>query len=69
MSEHGNQKGDLKNVAERDNGNSPRAEPAEAELKQALKLAEKKLLIVGTVTRHDVLNQLTALVGIMNCWG
>jgi signal transduction histidine kinase len=63
MSEHGNKNGDLKNAAERDSGNGPRAEPAEAELKRALEFAEKKLQIVGTVTRHDVLNQLTALVG------
>ncbi len=32
-------------------------------LKQALELAEKKLQIVGSVTRHDILNQLTAIMG------
>jgi signal transduction histidine kinase len=32
-------------------------------LKQALELAEKKLQIVGNVTRHDILNQLTAVMG------
>ncbi|PKL67716.1 MAG: sensor histidine kinase [Methanomicrobiales archaeon HGW-Methanomicrobiales-1] len=63
MSEHGNKNGVQKNAAEPDSGNSPRAEPAEAELKRALEFAEKKLQIVGTVTRHDVLNQMTALVG------
>jgi signal transduction histidine kinase len=63
MSEHGNENGDLKKAAECNCGNSPHAEPTEAVLKQALELAEKKLQIVGTVTRHDVLNQLTALVG------
>lgn len=34
-----------------------------AALKQALERAEKKLEIVGSVTRHDVLNQLTAILG------
>jgi len=34
-----------------------------AALKQALERAEKKLQIVGNVTRHDVLNQLTAIMG------
>jgi len=63
MSEQGEEYRDLKNAAECNCGNNPRAEPAEAALKQALELAEKKLQIVGTVTRHDVLNQLTALVG------
>jgi signal transduction histidine kinase len=38
-------------------------EPTVAALKQALELAEKKLQIVGSVTRHDVLNQLTAIMG------
>jgi signal transduction histidine kinase len=33
------------------------------ELKKALSFAEKKLQLVGSVTRHDVLNQLTAIVG------
>lgn len=32
-------------------------------LKQALELAEKKLQIVGSITRHDILNQLTAIMG------
>ena len=38
-------------------------EPAPADLVRALELAEKKLEIVGSVTRHDVLNQLTAIMG------
>jgi signal transduction histidine kinase len=38
-------------------------EPAPADLVRALALAEKKLEIVGSVTRHDVLNQLTAIMG------
>ncbi|WP_321506143.1 HAMP domain-containing sensor histidine kinase [uncultured Methanoregula sp.] len=33
------------------------------ELRAALAFAEKKLQLVGSVTRHDVLNQLTAIVG------
>nr|WP_321350923.1 HAMP domain-containing sensor histidine kinase [uncultured Methanoregula sp.] len=33
------------------------------ELRCALAFAEKKLQLVGSVTRHDVLNQLTAIVG------
>jgi len=31
--------------------------------KQALELAEKKLAIVGNVTRHEIVNQLTAIMG------
>jgi signal transduction histidine kinase len=34
-----------------------------ADLQMALELAQKKLQIVGSITRHDVLNQLTAIVG------
>ena len=34
-----------------------------AELKPALELAQKKLQVVGSVTRHDVLNQMTAIIG------
>jgi signal transduction histidine kinase len=34
-----------------------------AELQKALEIAQKKLQIVGSVTRHDVLNQLTAIMG------
>lgn len=37
--------------------------PTVAELAQALELARKKLQVVGSVTRHDVLNQLTAIMG------
>jgi len=44
-------------------GNLPSAVETEDELKNALALAQKKLHIVGTVTRHDVLNQLTAIFG------
>ncbi|MFA4877594.1 MAG: HAMP domain-containing sensor histidine kinase [Methanoregula sp.] len=33
------------------------------ELRAALAFCEKKLQLVGSVTRHDVLNQLTAIVG------
>ena len=38
-------------------------EPAPADRVRALALAEKKLEIVGSVTRHDVLNQLMAIMG------
>lgn len=34
-----------------------------AAMKQALERAEKKLQVVGSITRHDVLNQLTAVMG------
>ena len=39
------------------------AEEKIAELKKSLEFTQKKLQIVGSVTRHDVLNQLTAIVG------
>jgi signal transduction histidine kinase len=38
-------------------------EPTVAMLKEALELADKKLQVVGSVTRHDVLNQMTAIMG------
>ncbi|WAC04752.1 MAG: HAMP domain-containing sensor histidine kinase [Methanoregula sp.] len=38
-------------------------EPDREDLLRALALAEKKLEIVGSVTRHDALNQLTAIMG------
>jgi len=37
--------------------------PTVAGLKEALDRAEKKLQVVGSVTRHDVLNQMTAIMG------
>jgi signal transduction histidine kinase len=37
--------------------------PAHAVLEAKVTFLEKKLQIVGSVTRHDVLNQLTAIVG------
>lgn len=46
-----------------DTGKQPLCEPSNAELKKRLEFAEKKLQIVGSVTRHDVLNQLTAVIG------
>jgi signal transduction histidine kinase len=63
MSERVNEAGEAKNPAEGDSGISPPAELTQAELKKALEFALKKLQIVGSVTRHDVLNQLTAIVG------
>jgi signal transduction histidine kinase len=39
------------------------AEEIIADLKKELELTRKKLQIVGSVTRHDVLNQLTAIIG------
>jgi len=63
MSEQGNEAGEAKNAAECDSGISPPAELTKADLKRALEFALKKLQIVGSVTRHDVLNQLTAIVG------
>ena len=63
MSERDNEPGEAKNTAEYDSGISPPAEPTQADLKKSLEFALKKLQIVGSVTRHDVLNQLTAVVG------
>ena len=63
MAERGNESGEAKNAAECESGISPPAEPTQAELKKSLEFALKKLQIVGSVTRHDVLNQLTAVVG------
>lgn len=44
-------------------GISATIEPDREDLVRARALAEKKLEIVGSVTRHDVLNQLTAIMG------
>ena len=63
MSERDNESGEAKNAAECESGISPPVEPTQAELKKSLEFALKKLQIVGSVTRHDVLNQLTAVVG------
>ena len=63
MSERMNEPSGAKNAAEGDCSNSFPAEPTPAELKRSLEFALKKLQIVGSVTRHDVLNQLTAVVG------
>jgi len=63
MSERVNEAGDGINQAVCDSEKSPLAELTEADLKKALEFALKKLQIVGSVTRHDVLNQLTAIAG------
>ena len=63
MSERDNETGETGNVAEWEGEISPPAEPTKADLKKSLEFALKKLQIVGSVTRHDVLNQLTAVVG------
>jgi signal transduction histidine kinase len=63
MSERDNESGEIRNAAECEDGISPPAEPTTADLKKSLEFALKKLQIVGSVTRHDVLNQLTAVVG------
>ncbi|MDP3396113.1 MAG: HAMP domain-containing sensor histidine kinase [Methanoregula sp.] len=63
MSERDNESGETRNAAECEDGISPPAEPTTADLKKSLEFALKKLQIVGSVTRHDVLNQLTAVVG------
>jgi len=46
-------------------GSAAPATPEEenARLKEKIAFLEKKLQLVGSVTRHDVLNQLTAIVG------
>jgi signal transduction histidine kinase len=63
MSERDNEAGEVKNPELYDSGKSPSSEQTQADLKKALEFALKKLQIVGSVTRHDVLNQLTAIVG------
>ncbi|MDP3564033.1 MAG: HAMP domain-containing sensor histidine kinase [Methanoregula sp.] len=63
MSERVPESGEAKNAAECGGGISPSVEQTPAELKKSLEFALKKLQIVGSVTRHDVLNQLTAVVG------
>ena len=63
MSERINESGGAKNAADGDCSCRLSAEPTTAELKRSLEFALKKLQIVGSVTRHDVLNQLTAVVG------
>ena len=44
-------------------GQSVPREQTIADLKKELEFTRKKLQIVGSVTRHDVLNQLTAVIG------
>ncbi|MDP2796993.1 MAG: HAMP domain-containing sensor histidine kinase [Methanoregula sp.] len=63
MSEQVNEAGGAINPAECDDVKSLPAEQTQADLKKSLEFALKKLQIVGSVTRHDVLNQLTAVVG------
>ncbi len=41
----------------------PTLETENARLREEIELLQKKLQLVGSVTRHDVLNQLTAVVG------
>jgi signal transduction histidine kinase len=69
MSEQGNESGEAKNAAECDGGKSSAAEQTQADLKKSLEFSLKKLEIVGSVTRHDVLNQLTAIVGYTELLG
>jgi signal transduction histidine kinase len=63
MGERDNVAREFKNPANGYRGKSLPAEQTQADLKRALEFALKKLQIVGSVTRHDVLNQLTAVVG------
>jgi signal transduction histidine kinase len=63
MSEQDTKSGEAKHAAECDGGIIPTADQTQADLKKSLDFALKKLQIVGSVTRHDVLNQLTAIVG------
>ena len=44
-------------------GQTAPADQIIADLKKELEFTRKKLQIVGSVTRHDVLNQLTAIIG------
>ncbi len=50
-------------------GPQPDDQQTIAELTAKVAFLEKKLQIVGTVTRHDVLNQLTAIVGYTELLG
>ncbi|MEI7856183.1 MAG: HAMP domain-containing sensor histidine kinase [Methanomicrobiales archaeon] len=63
MSERVNEAGNPKEAVAGNDGESTFTEPTPAELKKSLEFALKKLQIVGSITRHDVLNQLTAIVG------
>jgi signal transduction histidine kinase len=63
MSERVNEAGEGKNQVKGDCTTPPSSEQTQADLKKDLDFALKKLQIVGSVTRHDVLNQLTAIVG------
>jgi signal transduction histidine kinase len=44
-------------------GDSADSGPTITDLKKSLEFLQKKLQIVGSITRHDTLNQLTAIVG------
>ncbi|HRY74800.1 MAG TPA: HAMP domain-containing sensor histidine kinase [Methanoregulaceae archaeon] len=45
------------------NGQQETCEETVARLQQELTVAQKKVQVVGSVTRHDILNQLTAIMG------
>jgi signal transduction histidine kinase len=51
------------NAAGRSSTGTDSLEEENAKLKVEIAFLEKKLQLVGSVTRHDVLNQLTAIVG------
>lgn len=63
MSQEGN--GQDQRTCEPGSTGAPAADDTQAiaKLKEKVAFLEKKLQIVGSVTRHDVLNQMTAIVG------
>ncbi|PKL58480.1 MAG: sensor histidine kinase [Methanomicrobiales archaeon HGW-Methanomicrobiales-5] len=63
MSEQLNEAGVVKYPSSGNIENITPAERTDADVKKELEFALKKLEIVGSITRHDVLNQLTAIVG------
>jgi signal transduction histidine kinase len=63
MPEQLNEAGEAKNTASGNPEKITCAERTDADVKKELAFALKKLEIVGSITRHDVLNQLTAIVG------
>ena len=63
MSDRENEAGKANEAVAGNDSESPLVEPTQAELKKSLEFALKKLQVVGSITRHDVLNQLTAIVG------
>jgi signal transduction histidine kinase len=69
MPEQLNETGEARNTSSGNPEKCTRAERTDADVKKELEFALKKLEIVGSITRHDVLNQLTAVVGYTELLG